>query len=581
MKRSLPLFLFLLASACASAPPQPAAPVHVVVVGTTDVHGWFNGHIETPPGGGAGVVWGGLPALASYVDAIRKENEGRVVLVDSGDMFQGTLESNMFEGEAVVRGYNVLGYHAAAVGNHEFDFGPLGPDAIARRKEDDELGALKRNAGIANFPFLSANMVDKATRKTPSWAKPYTIVRSGGAKIGIIGLSTPDTPNVTMAANVISLDFTDPVAATIAAAKELRAQGVDAIVVTAHIGGRCSKNDEPHSLDTCDRQQEAMHLLEALPPGTIDAFFAGHTHAQMRHYVNGIPAAQGLAYSREFSAVDLWIDTANDKVVKSDIRPLTMICSFVYEGTEQCDPRNAPANAKLVPRTFLGATMTPDLRVAATVEPFLKRVAAKRDEKLGVSTTAMLKRSYSGESALGNLIADAMREASGAEIAFMNSGGIRSDLPEGELTYGDIFAVSPFDNYPAVVIMTADQIREMLRLTTSGSRGILQTSGIQYTIDMAKDADKDPAVRNRIVSVTLPDGSPLDPQHLYTVVMPDFIAMGGDGVMELMQTIPQDRVQIFYARPIRDTMVDVLKKWNRPITPRFEGRITILNPPAR
>ncbi|HEX2834041.1 MAG TPA: 5'-nucleotidase C-terminal domain-containing protein [Thermoanaerobaculia bacterium] len=581
MKRSLPLVLFLLASACASAPPRPAAPVHVVVVGTTDVHGWFNGHIETPPGGGAGVVWGGLPALSSYLEAIRKENEGRVVLVDSGDMFQGTLESNMFEGEAVVRGYNVLGYHAAAVGNHEFDFGPVGPDVIARKQGDDELGALKRNAGIANFPFLSANMVEKATRKTPSWAKPYTIVRSGGAKIGIIGLSTPDTPNVTMAANVISLDFTDPVAATIAAAKELRAQGVDAIVVTAHIGGRCSRSDEPHSLEACDRQQEAMRLIEALPPGTIDAFFAGHTHAQMRHYVNGVPAAQGLAYSREFSAIDLWIDTANDKVVKSDIRPLTMICSFVYEGTDQCDPRNAPANAKLVPRTFLGATMTPDTRVAATVEPFLKRVAAKRDEKLGVSATAMLKRSYSGESALGNLIADAMRETSGAEIAFMNSGGIRADLPEGELTYGDIFAVSPFDNYPAIVIMTAEQIKEMLRLTTSGNRGILQTSGIRYTIDMAKDADKDAAVRNRITEVTLPDGSPLDPQHLYTVVMPDFIAMGGDGVMELMQSIPQDRVQIFYARPIRDTMVDVLKKWNRPITPRFEGRITILNPPAR
>jgi 5'-nucleotidase len=577
MKRSFPLVLFLLASACATAPPRPAEPVHVVIVGTTDVHGWFNGHIETPPGGGAGVVWGGLPALASYVDAIRKENGGRVVLVDSGDMFQGTLESNMFEGEAVIRGYNVLGYHAAAVGNHEFDFGPVGTDAIARNPGDDELGALKRNAGLANFPFLSANMVEKATGKTPAWAKRYTIVRSGNAKIGIIGLSTPDTPNVTMSANVIALDFTDPVAATIAAAKELRAQGVDAIVVTAHIGGRCTKADDPHSIESCDRQQEAVHLLEALPPGTIDAFFAGHTHSQMRHYINGIPAAQGLAYSREFSAIDLWVDVDNDKVVKSDIRPPTMICSFVYEGTDQCDPRNAPANAKLVPRTFLGGTMTADPRVAATVDPFLRRVAAKRDEKLGVSTTAILKRTYSGESPLGNVIADAIREASGADIAVMNSGGIRSDLPAGELTYGDIFAVSPFDNYPAVVIMTAAQIAEMLRVTTSGNRGILQVSGLRYSVDAAKDADKEQAVRNRITGITLPDGSPLDPEKLYSVVMPDFIAAGGDGVADLMKSIPPDRVQIFYARPIRDTLVDVLKKWNRPLSPVLEGRITIIN----
>lgn len=581
MKRSLSLVFLLLAAACASVQPRPAEPVHVVVVGTTDVHGWFNGHIETPQGGGPGVLWGGLPAFASYVEAIRKENGGRVVLIDSGDMFQGTLESNMFEGEAVVRGYNVLGYDAAAVGNHEFDFGPVGPDAIVRHPGEDELGAIKRNASIAAFPFLSANMVEKATGKTPAWAKRYTIVRSGGAKIGIIGLSTPDTPNVTMAANVVSLAFTDPVAATIAAAKELRAQGVDAIVLIAHMGGRCSKTDDPHASDSCARDEEAMDLLLALPPGTVDAFFAGHTHARMRHYINGVPAAQGLAYSREFSAIDLWIDTARDKVVKTDIRPLTMICSFVYEGTETCDPRDAPAGAKLVPRTYLGETMAPNARVAAAVEPFLRRVAAKRDEPLGVSATAVFKRAYDHESPLGNLIADAMREASGAEIALMNSGGIRADLSPGPLTYGDIFAVSPFDNYPAVVLMNAAQIGELLRLTTSGNRGILQVSGIRYTVDAAKDAEKDSSVRNRITSYSLPDGSPLDPEKFYAVVMPDFIAAGGDGAMDLMKTIPKDRVQIFYAHPIRDALVEVLKKWNRPLTPRLEGRITMLNLPPR
>src|SRR5687767_5145405 len=137
MQRSLPLVLFLLASACSSVPPPAPAPVHVVIVGTTDLHGWFNGHVESPPGGGEGVLWGGLPALASYIDALRAENGGRVLVVDSGDMFQGTLESNLFEGEAVVRGYNVIGYTAAALGNHEFDFGPVGPDSVVRTPGDD------------------------------------------------------------------------------------------------------------------------------------------------------------------------------------------------------------------------------------------------------------------------------------------------------------------------------------------------------------------------------------------------------------------------------------------------------------
>src|SRR5688500_10460507 len=236
MKRSLPLVLFLLAVGCARvAPPPPSGPVHVVFVHTTDVHGWFNGHVETPPGGGEGVLWGGLATLASYINVLRQAHDDRVIVLDSGDMFQGTLESNLFEGAAVVRGYNRIGYAAAAVGNHEFDYGPLGEDVVARKPGDDALGALKRNTELAMFPFLSANMVEKSTGKVPNWASPYTIVNRGGARIGIIGLSTPDTPNVTMASNVTTLSFTDPVSATIETARDLRAQGVDAVIVIAHM----------------------------------------------------------------------------------------------------------------------------------------------------------------------------------------------------------------------------------------------------------------------------------------------------------------------------------------------------------
>src|SRR5689334_5502385 len=99
MKRSLSLVLLALAVACSSVQP-PRPPVHVVIVGTTDLHGWYNGHEEVPPEGGAAVEWGGLPVFASYVEALRAKNDGRVIVVDSGDMFQGTLESNLFEGEA-------------------------------------------------------------------------------------------------------------------------------------------------------------------------------------------------------------------------------------------------------------------------------------------------------------------------------------------------------------------------------------------------------------------------------------------------------------------------------------------------
>ncbi|HET7436295.1 MAG TPA: 5'-nucleotidase C-terminal domain-containing protein [Thermoanaerobaculia bacterium] len=584
MKRSLAVLLLLFFSfGCATVPQTASAPepVHVTLVATTDVHGWFAGHVETPKEGGEGVHWGGLPVFASYVQALRAENPGRVLLVDSGDMFQGTLESNLFEGEAVVRGYNQIGYTAAAVGNHEFDFGPVGPDSVPRKPGDDPLGALKRNAALANFPLLSANILDKTTHLPPSWLEPYRLVRVGGVKVGIIGLSTPDTPNVTMSANVQTLDFLDPVPVTIAAAKALRAMGADAVIVIAHIGGRCTDISETHSLASCDRQQEAMRLLEELPPGTIDAFFGGHTHAQMRQFVNGVPTAQALAYSREFSTVDLYIDPRAHHVIaeKSEIRPHTMICSFVYSGTQQCDPRNAKG-MKLEPRIFDGKPIMPDAQVASIIDPFLRRVAAKRNEKLNIQVANTATRAYLGESALGNLLADALREAVGADIGMMNSGGIRSDLRAGDLVYSDIFEVSPFDNFPAVAGLSGAQIADVLRLTTTGERGIMQVSGIKYTYDAEKDAAKPSAERDRLVSVTLADGTPLDPQKLYKVVMPDFIMAGGDGTQPVMSVVPAERKQVFNARPIREVLIDVLKKWPQPIAPQLEGRVTVLNPPA-
>ena len=578
VKRSIPLVLFLLAAACATVAPPAPAPEHVVIVGTTDVHGWFAGHVETPPEGGQGVLWGGLPAFASYVKVLRAQHPGRVVLVDGGDMWQGTLESNMFEGEAVVRGYNEIRYNAVAVGNHEFDFGPAGPLTIARAAGDDELGAIKRNAAIATFPFLTANMIDKPSGTTPDWVRRYTIVRAGDARIAIIGLSTPDTPNVTMAANVVDLEFTDPVPATIEAAREARARGADAVIVVAHMGGRCSKIDDPHDTSSCVAENEAPALLQKLPKGTIDAYFAGHTHSQMRHYVNGVPALQSGPYSREFSTLDLWIDPVSKRVTKSEMRPHTMICTFVYEGTEQCDPKTAPAGARLVPRVFHGTQIAADVEVGRAIDPYLRRVAEKRDEKVGITTTLPLSRSNYGESALGNLIADALREYADADFGFMNSGGIRADLPKKDpLTYADIFAVSPFDNYPAVVTMTGAEVIEALRLISRGKHGAMQVSGLRYTIDAKKDEEKDLELRNRIVSVTLADGTTLDPEKLYTVAMPDFIAAGGDSVGDVMAKIPRERIRISYARPIRDVLVEVWARKPQPLHAQTEGRLTILN----
>ena len=578
MKRFLVLLVFVLG--CATATPPPAEPVHVIIVGTTDVHGWFNGRVEVPKEGGEGVAFGGLPLLASYVQALRAENGGRVLVVDSGDMFQGTLESNLFEGEPVIRAYNAIGYTAAAVGNHEFDFGPIGPDVAGDQPGEDPVGALKRNAGIARFPFLSANMVERSTGKPPQWVKPSIIVNAGAARVGIIGLSLEDTPNVTMEINVRALQFTDAVEATIREATALRQAGADAVIVIAHNGGRCRDMNDENNIGSCEPDHGGMRYLRALPPGTIDAFFGGHTHSQMRQIVNGVPALQALAYSQEFSAIDLWVDPAANRVIpeKTSLRPHTMICRVVYSGTDRCDARNAPAGATLVPRVFSGKTIEPDARVREVINPYLDRVAAKRNQKLGITTTAPFTRTAIRESSLGNFVADSLRHWAGADIALMNSGGIRANLRAGDLVYSDIFEVSPFDNYPAVVMMTGQQVIDALRATSGGGRGILQVSGIKYVIDESRDADKPPEQRDRLVSATLENGEPLVLDKLYKVVMPDFLVQGGDAMAGPMKGVPRELVTVHQDRPLRDVVIESLQKRGGPFSPKTDGRITVINP---
>ncbi|HXH40577.1 MAG TPA: bifunctional metallophosphatase/5'-nucleotidase, partial [Thermoanaerobaculia bacterium] len=330
---------------------------------------------------------------------------------------------------------------------------------------------------------------------------------------------------------------------------------------------------------SCESDQEGMRFLKALPKGTIDAYFGGHTHSQMHHYINGIAALQPSPFGREIAILDMTIDPVKHGVARTEMAPLTMVCAQVYEHTETCDPKKAPAGATLVPRTFEGHVVAEVPRISEALKPYLEQVAAKKKQELGIRTTDRFKRAYSRESALGDLLTDAMRANMKTDIAFLNSGGIRTDLPAGPLVYGNMFDVSPFDNFPAIVTMTGAQVRQTLQIASiGGGRGILQTSGLRYTFDDARDTDKPPAQRNRLTEVTLANGQPLDPAASYRVAMVDFLVTGGEGLDPVMKQIPAERIKVDYTRPIRELLIDALKAMPQPLAPKLDGRIVVLNP---
>jgi 5'-nucleotidase len=263
-----------------------------------------------------------------------------------------------------------------------------------------------------------------------------------------------------------------------------------------------------------------------------------------------------------------------------DVRPLITICNKVFEGTETCLASTSKPDYKLADRTFEGSIVEPDSRMQPLLAPFFAGVASKKKEPLHVTLAAPFVREYNRESALGNLITDTMRHSiPGADFAVINSGGLRSDFESGDLTYGDLFEVLPFDNFFAVIRLTGAEIEEMFRLSSMGRQGLLQVSGLRVVIDPHRDAALPQERRNNVVRIVDENGQPLDRDHMYTIATTDFVASGGDGVMPLIKSLPEGRITILGNLKLRDTLAAEWKKTAgpAPLKPHIDGRIEIMD----
>ena len=515
-------------SASSSAPPRAAAgPVTVSVIGTNDLHGRIDA----------------LPLLAGYIDnvrAARARDGGGVVLVDAGDMFQGTLESNLGEGAAVVDAFAAMGFTAVTVGNHEFDYGPLGEAATPERPGDDPRGALKALAKRAPFPFLLANTLDRATGRRVDWPNlpATTLVSVAGVKVGLVGVSTKDTLTTTIAANVSDLAMA-PLAETIGReARALRAEGAAVVVALAHAGGECARFTGDFARDGCVEGAEIVEVARAVPDGLVDVIVAGHTHAGLAHAVGGEAVVEAFAYGRAFDRVDLVVEGDPPRVTRRTIDPPHDLCGG--------DPK-AP-RAACEPGAYEGRPVVRNERVAAALAPAVEAARGKRGELLGVRVDGPVTRDYDDESALGNLFADLLREATGADVAVANGGGLRADLPPGPLTFGALYEAFPFDNRVAKVRLTVAALRNVLTTHLARGGGILSLSGLTLTARCGPGG----------LSVVLDrNGSTLSDDTLLTLAGSDFLFAGGDEFWG--GSAPPEGVVLERER-VRDALVRSLKQ---------------------
>jgi len=521
------------ASAVSSTPPAAQrGAVTLSIVGTNDLHGALER----------------LPLFAGFVAnlrAARAADGGGVLLLDAGDMFQGTLESNLGEGADIVRAYNALGYAAAAVGNHEFDYGPEGPAATAATSADDPRGALKARAREARFPFVVSNILDARTGARIDWPNmPASVmVEVAGIKVGIIGASTASTPFTTMPANFDGLKMAPAAPAIAEQARALRARGAQVIVATMHIGSKCTQFDDPDDASSCDRSEELFPLLAGLPRGTLDVIVAGHTHAEIAHRLDGVAVIESAAGGRAFGRVDLRIGP-DGRVTGVHIDKPHLMCALDSHG-------NPVSVAACAPGTYEGKPVVADPEIQQIADAAMARAGERRKEKLGVTLAQIITRAHTTESAEGNFFCDLMLAARpDAQVALTNGGGLRADLPGGELTYGQLFEALPFDNRFAIVAITGKDLHKLVTSNLEHGGAFLSWGGLT-----AKARCKAGKLDVRITVA----GKPLAEGRTYKLATSDFLASGGNGVLGQLK-LPEGAIQVTDVI-IRDAVGDVLRGW--------------------
>ena len=523
-----------------SAPPgQPDPPgqlVDVQILAFNDYHG----HLEAGGAGSVdGVAAGGGEYLSTKLSELREGNKYSLT-VAAGDLIGGSPAfSGLFHDEPSVESLNALGLDVSSVGNHEFDegitelqrmqYGGCHPDDGCYFPGDPYAGA--------DFQWLAANTVSETTGETP--LPGYWVEKFNSVKIGFIGMTLEATPTLVAAAGITGYDFLDEVETANALVPILKDQGVEAIVVLLHEGG--SQTPPPGQIDACvNISGPIVAINDGLDP-EIDVLVTGHTHLP---YNCVLPDAAGeprivtsaYSYGRVVSEMDLVIDKRTNDVR----RDLSSATNHIVDQS----------------------ALAPDPAVTAVIDKWAPLADEAGDTPIG-SITSDINRggdptgSDRGvESAAGNLVADAQAWSSsfnGAEVAFMNPGGVRSDLTylqsgsegDGVVTFGEAFTFQPFGNNLLTFPMTGAEIISVLeeQCQPLGSSRPFLHLGVSdgFTYDLATTIAAGDCTSVTISNVML-NGAALNPGATYVVTANSFLADGGDNFNTFATIDPASRI---------------------------------------
>ena len=541
--------LALATAAPAAGGPQEAGPppVEVQLLAFND----FHGALEPPGGSGGrvdGVDAGGLAYFATHLAQQEAENRDTLT-ISNGDLVGGSpFLSALFRDEPTIDAMDALGLDIATVGNHEFDEG------VPELQRVVEGGACHPTDGCldgngydgSDTDWLAADVVDRDTQEPI--LPPYEIREVRGVEIGVIGAVLEGTPSIVSPGGIADVQFLDEVETIDRYVAELRGQGVEPIVVSLHEGGSAGGG-----INACDNPTGPAFDIARSVDDAVDVVLTGHTHSgyvcQGANEVDGKLVTQALSNGRLITDVDLSIDRRTGDVVTATAENVVVTRDVAPDAAAQQLIDRYAAIAEPIGNQPVGNITADILRAQEELLPGLV-----------------------GESPLGDLIADAQLAATddeaGAVAAFMNPGGVRADLtyassPAGEgdgvVTFGEAFAVQPFNNLLTTLTLTGEQLYALLDQQFAVGR-VLQPSGsVRYTITGG-------AVAPDSLSI---DGTPVDRAATYRITVNNFLAGGGDGFTVLTQgTDPVNQ-------PGFDVDAFIAYLSGTPVAPPATDRITV------
>jgi len=500
-------FCIALVAACLGSRAAADDIIRLDLIWTNDIHGhvapeganFMNPNFPPPLGGGA--------SAAAYVQAVREACENlpdeAVLLVDAGDTWQGAPERTLTEGAVVEEYFNALAYDAVIPGNHEFDKGK----ELAIRMSHE-----------MRQKFVCANIFKAGTDSLVDWVEPYRVFERAGLRIGVIGADTPGTEHMAFAEHIAGLDFR-PIVPEVEKWRDhlYNVEHVDVVFLVVHEGlpfdpeqtWKALQARQAAGEDIRDEVQGAMdiaHVLEGVP-----VIVAGHTHRGYR---------------------DPWIDPVTHTMVLETFGNGSSLGHVILKfdrATKQMIGYESPRRDGVLV-TLFEDEWWPQGQMAERLKPYFDKVRAGLDVKVGSSRVELTRRG-SSNSPMGNFVTECMRVAQNGDFAFTNTGGLRADLPMGDITVGELMRVEPFGNALVVVDMSGrDILRIFERKSSRGSSGIA-FSGAKVVVD------PDAPFGSRVLELTIA-GQPVDLDRTYRVVTTDYLMEGNSGLDFLAQIDP-------------------------------------------